>query len=78
MAKNPKQQYRIRYVKNWHDDGEYYLFEWKWPDEPDTEWTLDCGCKLFDYKGEKGALVSYQAITKIRELLRNGISIWFC
>lgn len=67
---------RIRYVENWNGNGEYFLFEGKWSNE--EEWGLDTAFKCLDYHGEKGAVVSYQALTKIRELQRMGVPVSFC
>lgn len=75
---------RIRYVENWNGGdgtGEYFLFEGKWSDEDDSHWGLDTAFKLLDldYKGihEKGVLLNYQALTKIRELMKMGIDFYF-
>jgi len=65
----PRLQCRIRYVKNWLDKGEYYVFENKWTNEPDTEWGLDTAYQLVDDR------ISYQALTKIRDLMRLGIEV---
>lgn len=66
---------RIRYVEDWHGEGEHFLFEGKQSDE--ESWGLDMACKLFDYNGEKGVLISYQALTKIRELIKMHIPYYF-
>ena len=70
---------RIRYVEDWHGEGEHYVFEGKHSDEED--WGLDTAFKLFDldYKGhhEDGVLISYQALTKIRELRKMGVPFHF-
>lgn len=66
---------RIRYVEDWHGEGEHFLFECKQSDA--DSWGLDTACKLFDYEGEKGVLISYQALTKIRELMKMGIPYHF-
>ena len=72
-------QERIRYDENWNDEGEHFVFEGKWTDE--DEWSLDSAFKLFDYKNgdyfEKGSLINYQALTKIRELMKCGTEFWF-
>ena len=71
---------RIRYVEDWHGEGEHYVFEGKWSDE--DSWGLDMACKLFDldHAGQhfKGELISYQALTKIRELIKMRIPFHFC
>mgnify|MGYP007022111350 CR=1 FL=1 len=84
MPKN-KLEARIRYVENWHNEGEHYLFETRFPNE---EWGLDKAFKLFDYEWEnsgtgkkqveKGVLLSYTALTQIREYIRLGIPFNFC
>ena len=66
---------RIRYVEDWHGEGEHFLFEGKQSDE--ENWGLDMACKLFDYNGEKGVLISYQALTKIRELIKMKVPYHF-
>ena len=70
---------RIRYVEDWHGEGEHFLFEGKQSDE--EAWCLDTAFKLFDldYNGyhNKGELISYQALTKIRELRKMGIPYHF-
>lgn len=60
---------RIRYEENYRDDGEHYIFENKWTDE--ETWGLDTAFKLIDDR------ISYQALTKIREMQRNGIEFYF-
>lgn len=66
---------RIRYVEDWDGQGEYFVFENKWTNE--DEWGLDTAFKLLDYNGKKGEVVSYQALTKIRELMKLGIPFRF-
>lgn len=75
MNKKNKLECRIRYVENWNGAGEHYVFETKWSDE--SEWGLDTAFKLLDYGNEKGAVVSYTALTKIRELKKMGAEIYF-
>lgn len=65
MAK-AKLQCRIRYEDK-GDKGEWFIFENKWTTE--DEWGLDIAFKCEDDK------ISYQALTKVRELLRQGIEI---
>lgn len=71
----PYYQVRIRYDEDWRGDGEHFVFEGKWTNE--DEWGLDTAFKLFDYKGEKGVLLNYQCLTKIRELNRMQIPFYF-
>ena len=72
-------QERIRYVEDWNGHGEYFLFEGKWSDEDD--WGLDTAFKLQPLvtKDEtiEGELISYQALTKIRELMKMDVNFWF-
>lgn len=77
----PKLECRIRFVEDWNGEGEHYVFENKWTNE--EEWGLDTAYPLISYEGGnivvgRGAYMSYQAITKIRELIRNGIHFYFC
>ena len=53
---------RIRYVEDWNGRGEHYLFELKHKKEEPSEWGLDTAFKIID-----GNLVSFQALTTIRE-----------
>ena len=70
---------RIRYFENWNNEGEHFVFEGKWSNE--DEWGLDTAFQLFDYDKdgvhETGSLISYRALTKIRELMKMGISFRF-
>ena len=66
---------RIRYVEDWHGEGEHFIFEGKQSDA--DAWGLDTAFKLFDLDGEKGILIHYQALTKIRELRKMGIPYHF-
>ena len=72
---------RIRFVEDWNGHGEHFVFEGKMSDESDTEWGLDAAYKLFDldYNGchEKCALISYEALTKIRQLIAMRTDFWF-
>ena len=65
----PRFECRIRYEENWHDKGEHFVFENRWTDE--DVWGLDTAFKLTDDR------ISYQALTKIRELMKNGIHFYF-
>lgn len=75
MKKN-KLECRIRYVEDWRGNGEHYLFENKWTNE--TEWGLDTAFKLLDYGEEKGVVMSYQVLIKIRNMKKLGIEFYFC
>ena len=66
---------RIRYDEDWNGNGEHFVFEGKWSDEDD--WGLDLAFTLFDYKEEKGALMSWKALSKIRDLMNLGIDFRF-
>lgn len=70
-----KLQGRIRYEENWNDWGEHYIFEIKWSDE--DEWGLEVAYKLLDYKDHKGAVLNYEALTKVREWMRLGVDFYF-
>ena len=66
-TKEPHYEERIRYVEDWHGDGEHFVFEGKWSDE--DEWGLDSAFKLFPFRdGEEPNMINYMAQTKIREL----------
>ena len=67
--KAPKLECRIRYEENWRGEGEYFIFECKFADE--DEWGLDTAFKCEDDR------ISYQALTKIRELMKMGIRFYF-
>lgn len=54
---------RIRYDENWNGHGEYFCFEIK----SENEWGLDTAFRLIDDR------LSYQALTKVREWMRNGV-----
>lgn len=60
---------RIRYDEDYDGRGEAYVFECKWTH--DNEWSLDCAYYLRD------DMISYEALTKIRELKRNGVEFTF-
>ncbi|MBQ6483078.1 MAG: hypothetical protein IJI45_18385 [Anaerolineaceae bacterium] len=60
---------RIRYVENWHGEGEHYVFELKWENE--DEWGLDTAFTLVDDR------ISYHALTKIREWIKCGVDFYF-
>lgn len=67
--RKPRYEERIRYDENFRDDGEHFVFEGKWSDE--SEWGLDQAFKLVNDR------LSYQALTKIRELQRLDIPFYF-
>jgi len=60
---------RIRYEEDWKGQGEYYIFENKWTNE--EEWGLDTAFALKDDR------ISYEALTKVRELMKMGIHFYF-
>ena len=80
MAKKAKLEGRIRYVEDWHGEGEHYLFESKWTNEED--WGLESAFPLCSFEdGElvlgEGDLVHYTALTKIRDWLKLGVDFYF-
>lgn len=81
MAKERKMIGRIRYIEHYViggiDEGEHYLFEWKWSDEDENQWSLDCAAKLWNF-GEYHDMIHYTALTKVREWMKLGIDFWFC
>lgn len=66
---------RIHYEEDWYGMGEHFVFETKWSNE--DEWGLDTAFKLLDYNGEQGAVISYQALTKVREWTRLSVDFYF-
>ncbi len=68
---------RIRYVEDWRGEGEHYVFEWKWDDEPATAWGFECAAPLVNF-GEYTDMIHYTALTKIMEWAKIGITdiIW--
>ena len=58
---------RIRYVSNWHDEGEFYLFETR----RDGEWELETAFPIVD------DAISYRALVRVREWMRMGIFFYF-
>lgn len=84
MNKKRKQIGRIRYDENFHGGGEHFVFEWKWNDEPNTAWSMECAFALLELSDGKlnvgkgnGELINYQALTKVREWLKMGMDIYF-
>ena len=75
MGKKDKLVGRIRYEEDWNGRGEHFIFENKWSNE--DEWGLECAFKLLDYGDEKGAVVSYKAITLIRQWKELGVDFHF-
>lgn len=67
--KKAKYEVRIRYDEDWNGQGEHFVFEGKWTFG--TEWELDTAFKLIDN------MISYQALTKIRQLKKLGIDFYF-
>jgi len=65
----PRLECRIRYEADWCGRGEHFIFENKWTNE--DEWGFDTAFKLVDER------LSYEALTKIRELMRMGIDFYF-
>lgn len=68
---------RISYVENWHGEGEHFVFEWRFDGE--EEWTFECAAPLCEPKdGEmkpgRGDWIHYEALTKIREWRKLGIT----
>ena len=79
MAKKDKMIGRVRYVEDWYGQGEHFLFECKWEDEPETGWSLDSAFPLFDVidgeiKTGTGDYIHYTALTKIREWRKTSIT----
>ena len=69
---------RIRYDENWHGEGEYYVFEWKYEDEDENQWSMESAFPLVSYEDGKivcgkGDLIHYTALTKVREWQKQGI-----
>ena len=76
MARERKMVGRISYVKNWHDEGEHYVFEWRYEDE--DEWNFECAAPLCEWKDNElktgsGDFIHYSALTKIRDWNHIGI-----
>lgn len=74
MAKS-KVLYRVRYDKNYRNQGEYYVVECY--DNNDKEWYLDCAYPFMDKLGTfgRGEYVHFELVTKIRELMKLGFEI---
>lgn len=76
-----KLQVRMKYYEDWNGRGEHFVLENKMPDE--DEWGLGTAYKLFDLKDDQGnvikegELLSYEALTKIRDLKKRGIEVRF-
>lgn len=62
-------QGRIRYVENFMDEGEFYVFEIKWTNE--DSWGMETAYRLIDDR------LSYEALTHIRKWQDLGIEFWF-
>lgn len=65
---------RIRYVEDFMDFGECYLFENRWSNE--DSWGLEIAVPFHELNGEK-VLIPYQALTQIREWQRLGMRFHF-
>ena len=83
MAKERKMIGRISYVKNWYDSGEHYLFERKYEDEDEKQWSYDaiiplCELKDGKIKSGSGELIHRAALETIRKWSNIGIKdiIW--
>lgn len=63
-------QCRIRYEENYNGRGEHFIFEIKKGDD----WGLD---KAFKLIGDNADLISYQALTEIRDLQDLGFEVFF-
>ena len=68
---------RIRYVENWHDEGEHFVFEHRFEDEDD--WTFESASPLCHPESSEmipgsGDWLHYEALTKIREWSKSGIT----
>lgn len=67
---------RICFVDDLENDGEGFVFENKWSDE--DEWGMDTLFNLIPQDDDPSHdLISYQALTKIRELQNMGIDVRF-
>ena len=73
---------RIRYEEHsifgGVDEGEHYIFEWKYEDEDDNQWNMESAFPLVSFKeGEivfgSGDFIHYTALTKVREWLKQGV-----
>lgn len=80
--KQPYLEGRICYCADLYGDGEHFVFQSKWSNEPDTMWSLECAFPFVEYKnGEliigSGDLLNFQAVTKIREWMKLGVKFHF-
>lgn len=78
MKNEKKMVGRISYVENWHNEGEHFVFEWKFKNEDDSKWNFECAAPLCDLKDGKlvtgsGEMIHFTALTKIREWKKIGI-----
>lgn len=79
MAKKERRMIgRIRYDENWMNEGEHYVFEFKFEDEDDNSWSMESAFPLVSFKdGEmicgSGDFIHYTALTKVREWMKQGI-----
>lgn len=75
MAKKHYLEGRIRYEENYENEGEFFVFELKWNDE--KNWGLDTAYKLLEDTNGECNLLSYEALTKIREWKKLGVDFYF-
>ena len=71
-------RYEEHYVVGNRDEGEHYIFEWKYEDEDENQWNMESAFPLVSFKeGEtvcgSGDLIHYTALTKVREWMKQGI-----
>lgn len=73
---------RIRYEEHYvignRDEGEHYIFEWKYEDEDENQWNMESAFPLVSFKeGEivcgSGDFIHYTALTKVREWMKQGV-----
>lgn len=68
---------RISYVENWRNEGEHFVYEHRFEDEDD--WTFESASPLCEWKDGKlkvgsGDFIHFEALTKIREWKKIGIT----
>ena len=62
---------RIYYEENWNGEGEFFIFEVKRADEPETEWGLQTAYPL------KNDMIHYTALTTIRHWIDTEVDFHF-